>query len=216
MTEIEPTKIEPTPAETTKVEAAPVETTPVAPTQGETPQVETKWYALQAYAGYEQKVKLLIQEQLALKKLGDFVSEIFIPTEEVTTKKGDKVRVSQVTYYPGYIFIRCQLTDELSHVLRDVPRVSGFIGSDQAHPQPVPENEIIGIRGQITEGIKQQELDSTYRVGQQVVVIEGPFADFNGVIDEVDPEHNKLTVLVSIFGRSTPLELGFDKVRLQE
>ena len=179
-------------------------------------ELEPKWYALQAYAGYEQKVKRMIQEQLALKTMGDLVEEIFIPTEEVTTKKGDKVRTSEVTYYPGYIFIRCRLTDELSHVLRDVPRVSGFIGSDQAHPQPVPDAEINGIRGQIKDGIKQQELDSTYRAGQQVVVIEGPFADFNGVIDEVDPEHNKLTVLVSIFGRSTPLELGFDKVRPQE
>ncbi len=179
-------------------------------------EIETKWYTLQAYAGYEKKVKLLIEEQLQLNNMKDLVEEIFIPTEEVTTKKKDKTRVQQVTYYPGYIFIRMKLTDALSHVLRSVPRVSGFIGSDQKNPKPVPEKEILGIRGQIKEGVKQQEIDSTYSVGQKVVVIEGPFADFNGVIDEVDPEHNKLTVLVSIFGRSTPLEVGFDKVRLQD
>ncbi|MDX2470323.1 MAG: transcription termination/antitermination protein NusG [SAR324 cluster bacterium] len=175
-----------------------------------------KWYALQAYAGHEQKVKLLILEQLELTGLTSMVEEIFIPTEEVTTKKKDKIRVSNVTYYPGYIFIRARLSDELSHVLRSVPRVSGFIGQDQAHPLPVAEKEINAIRGQIDQGVKQQEIDSTYTIGQKVFVVEGPFADFSGIIDKVDPEHNKLSVLVSIFGRSTPLELTFDKVKLEE
>ena len=175
-----------------------------------------KWYALQAFAGYEQKVKILIEEQLELKDMKSLIGEIFIPTEEVTTKKGEKTRVQNVTYYPGYIFIHMELTDALSHVLRDVPRVSGFIGSDQKNPLPVSDDEIGKIKGQISEGVKQAEIDSTFTIGQNVVVIEGPFAEFNGVIDEVDVEHNKLVVLVSIFGRSTPLELGFDKVRLQE
>ncbi len=179
-------------------------------------EIPSKWYALQAYAGYEKKVEIMIREQLTLHHMNHLVEEIFIPTEEVTTKKKDKVRISKVTYYPGYIFIRAKLTDDLSHVLRSVPRVSGFIGADQKSPLPVADKEIAAIRGQIDEGIKQQEIDSTYRIGQKVVVIEGPFAEFNGIIDQVDPEHNKLTVLVSIFGRSTPLELGFDKVRLQE
>ncbi|MBU2514839.1 transcription termination/antitermination protein NusG [bacterium] len=177
--------------------------------------VEYKWYILQAYAGYEQKVKSLIEEQLRLKKLEELVDEIFIPSEEVTTKKRGKTRKSNVTYFPGYILLRMHLTDELWHVLRDIPRVSGFVGSDQKNPQPVPESELTDIRQQIESGIKQKEIDSTFSIGQTVIVIEGPFAEFNGVIDAVDREHNKLTVLVSIFGRATPLELDFDKVRLE-
>jgi transcription termination/antitermination protein NusG len=176
---------------------------------------ENKWYILQAYAGYEQKVKSLIEEQLRLKKMEELVEEIFIPSEEVTTKKRGKTRTSNVTYFPGYILLKMNLTDDLWHVLRNVPRVSGFVGSDQKNPQPVPEGELADIRQQIESGLKQKEIDSTFSVGQAVTVIEGPFAEFNGVIDAVDRDHNKLTVLVSIFGRATPLELDFDKVRLE-
>lgn len=174
-----------------------------------------KWYILQAYAGYEQKVKSMIDERLRLRKMTELVEEIFIPSEEVTTKKKGKARTSNVTYFPGYILIKMKLTDDLWHVLRDIPRVSGFVGSDQKNPQPVPERELADIRQQIQSGIKQAEIDSTFSVGQTVTVVEGPFAEFNGVIDAVDREHNKLTVLVSIFGRATPLELDFDKVRLE-
>ncbi len=175
---------------------------------------ENKWYILQAYAGFEQKVKLLIEKQLKSRKMESLVEEIFIPSEEVTTKKKGKARTSQVTYFPGYILIKMNLTDDLWHVLCDIPRVSGFIGGDQKNPLPVPEKELAGIREQIQSGIKQAEIDSTFSAGQSVVVIEGPFAEFNGVIDTVDRDHNKLIVLVSIFGRATPLELDFDKVRL--
>lgn len=175
---------------------------------------EFKWYILQAYAGYEEKVKSLIEEQLRVKKMTELVEEIFIPSEEVTTKKKGKTRKSQVTYFPGYILIKMQLTDDLWHVLKGIPKVSGFVGGDQKNPLPVPEKELAGIREQIESGIKQAEIDATFSAGQTVVVIEGPFAEFNGVIDAVDREHNKLTVLVSIFGRATPLELDFDKVRL--
>jgi len=173
-----------------------------------------KWYIVQAYSGYEEKVRILLNEQLRLRHMEELIEEIFIPSEEVTTKKGDKVRISKVTYFPGYILIKMNLTRDLWHVIRDVPKVSGFVGGDQTNPRPVSESELSSIRGQIESGIKQQEIDSTYTVGQTVAVIDGPFAEFNGIIDEVDKEHNKLTVLVSIFGRSTPLELGFDKVRL--
>ncbi len=176
---------------------------------------EYKWYILQAYAGFEQKVKSMIEEQLRLKNKTELVEEIFIPSEEVTTKKRGKARTSQVTYFPGYILVKMILTDDLWHLLRGIPRVSGFVGSDQKNPQPIPEKELTDIRAQIESGIKQKEIDSTFAVGQTVTVIEGPFAEFNGVIDAVDREHNKLTVLVSIFGRATPLELDFDKVRLE-
>jgi transcription termination/antitermination protein NusG len=175
---------------------------------------ENKWYILQAYAGFEQKVKLLIEKQLKARKMEPLVEEIFIPSEEVTTKKKGKPRITHVTYFPGYILIKMNLTDDLWHLLCDIPRVSGFVGGDQKSPLPVPEKELADIRDQIQSGVKQAEIDSTFSTGQNVVVIEGPFAEFNGVIDTVDREHNKLIVLVSIFGRATPLELDFDKVRL--
>ena len=183
-------------------------------TEEKSSELEFKWYILQAYATHEEKVKRLIQEQLLIKKMGHFVEEIFIPSEEVTTKNKGKTKVSMVTYFPGYILIKMQLTDDLWHLLKDVPKVSGFVGGTQKNPLPLPESELDGIYNQIKSGIKQKEVDSTYSVGQTVIVVEGPFAEFNGVIDVVDGEHSKLTVLVSIFGRATPLELGFDKVRL--
>lgn len=177
---------------------------------------EYKWYILQAYAGHENKVKQLIESQLKVKKMTELVEEIFIPSEEVTTKKNGKTRTNHVTYFPGYILIKMQLTDNLWHVLRSVPKVSGFIGGEQNNPLPVSEKELAEIRGQIQSGLKQAEIDSTFSSGQKVLVIEGPFAEFNGIIDAVDQERSKLTVLVSIFGRSTPLELEFDKVKLAE
>ncbi len=180
------------------------------------PDTDFKWYILQAYAGYEKKVKQLIEEQLQLKKMSELVDEIFIPAEEVITKKQGKKKISQVTYFPGYILIHMTLTSDLWHLLKDIPKVSGFVGGEQKNPLPVPDKELNDIRGQIESGVKQAEIDSTYTSGQTVVVTEGPFADFNGVIETIDAEHSKLTVLVSIFGRSTPLELGFDKVRISE
>ncbi|MDH5560883.1 MAG: transcription termination/antitermination protein NusG [Deltaproteobacteria bacterium] len=178
------------------------------------PDAEKKWYILQAYATHEEKVKKLILEQLKINKMEDLVEEIFIPSEEVTTKKNGKEKTTKVTYFPGYILIKMQLNDDLWHLLKNVPKVSGFVGGDQKKPIPLSQKELDDINKQIQSGIKQAEIDSTYSIGQTVVVIEGPFAEFNGVIDEVDAEHSKLTVLVSIFGRATPLELGFDKVRL--
>lgn len=177
---------------------------------------EYKWYILQAYAGYENSVRRLIEGQLKARKMTNSVEEIFIPSEEVTTKKSGKTRTNRITYFPGYILIKMKLSSDLWHLLRSVPKVSGFVGGDQSNPLPVSDKELNDIKAQIQSGIKQAEIDSTYSIGQKVVVVEGPFAEFNGIIDTVDQEHSRLTVLVSIFGRSTPLELEFDKVRLSE
>ncbi|MGK0288687.1 MAG: transcriptional antiterminator NusG [bacterium] len=173
-----------------------------------------RWYILQAYAGHETKVQKLIEEQLRLNHCEDLIEEIFIPSETVTRRRGGKEKIAQVTYFPGYILIKMRLTPELWHVLKGVPKVSGFVGGTQKDPIPISEEELNKIRQQIEKGTKQMELDSTFQVGQGVSVVEGPFADFNGVIDEVDAERNKVTVLVSIFGRATPLELDFDKVKI--
>ncbi len=172
---------------------------------------EKKWYILQTSAGYEARVKLLIEKELKLQGQDAFVEEIFIPSEEVTSKKNDKTR--KVTYYPGYIFIKMIISPDLISLLRGINRVSGFIGGTKENPVFVPESEINKILDQIQNGIKQTEADSTFQVGDKIIVIEGPFAEFNGTIDNVDKEHSKLSVLVNIFGRPTPLELSFDKVK---
>lgn len=172
------------------------------------------WYVLQTYAGSEKKTEHLILEQLRLQNLESLVEEIFIPSEQVKTKHHGKEYKKTITYFPGYMWIKMQLVPEVWHLLTSIPRVSGFIGGTPMHPKPISEAEMEKIRAQIREGKKQAEIDSTYQVGQSVRVIEGPFADFNGTIEVVDSERNRLTVSVSIFGRSTPLEIEFDKVKL--
>lgn len=171
------------------------------------------WYTLQVYAGQEEKVKKLIQEQLLLKKMVEFVDEIFIPSEKVTTKKEGKEKSREIKYYPGYMLIKMKLTDDLWHLFNDIPKVSGFIGGKKKDPLPVSESEVEAIRGRIKSGAKQAEINASFTKGETVLVIEGPFADFNAIIDSVDTETNKLTVLVNLFDRSIPLELDFDKVR---
>lgn len=176
--------------------------------------IQPRWYILQTYAGYEKRTKQLILEQLQLQNLSTFIEEIFIPSEQVTTKRHGKEYKKTITYFPGYILIRMQLVPSVWHLLTNIARVSGFIGGTPTKPEPISEKEMESIRAQIRAGKKQAEIDSTYQVGQSVRVIEGPFADFNGTIEVVDSKRNRLTVSVSIFGRSTPLELEFDKVKL--
>jgi len=118
-----------------------------------------------------------------------------------------------VIYYPGYVLVKAKLTDELWHLLMDVPRVAGFVGGTNRDPKPLQESELGDIRSQMTQGIRQAAIRDEFEVGQQVVVIDGPFANFGGRIDEVNVEKSKLRVLISILGRSTPVELDFDKVK---
>lgn len=177
---------------------------------------EYKWYIIQAYAGQEAKVQKVLEKQLAIKGMSDLVEEIFIPSEVVTKKKMGKERTVKLTYYPGYILVKMNLTPDLWHVIKDTPKVSGFVGGTQKDPLPLKEKELEAIRNQIDAGSRQAELNSTFQKGQSVRVVEGPFADFNGVVDEINNERNKVTVLVTIFGRTTPLELDFDKVNANE
>jgi len=175
-----------------------------------------KWYILKAAGGYEKKVAIWLRERLAKNNLEHLVEEVFIPAEEVTIKKHGKETKKTITYYPGYVIIKMELTDQLWHLLREVPKTSGFVGGTQQKPAPITEQELQGIKGQISSGMKQAELNSTFQAGQSVRIIEGPFAEFNGEIDSVDMERSKLTVKVSIFGRATPIELDFDKVKTNE
>ena len=172
-----------------------------------------KWYILQAYAGYEGKVEQTINEKLRIKGIEHLVDEIFIPSEDIIrTKDGKKRKVNQ-KYFPGYVMIRMELTSELWHLLMDVNRVSGFIGGTQKDPLPLDERELEEIRSQVDEGFQQKATEDEFTVGQQVTITEGSFGNFSGIIDEVNLERRKLKVLVSIFGRPTPVEVEFDNVK---
>ena len=174
---------------------------------------KAKWYILQAYAGYEMRVENTIREKLKISKLEELVEEIFIPTEEIVRTKGGKKRKINQKYFPGYVLIQMELTPELWHLLMNVERVSGFVGGSAKQPLPLDEKELDGIRVQISDGFQQAAEEEEYHVGQKVMIIEGPFNNFNGVIDEISRERKKLKVLVSIFGRPTPVEVEFDKVK---
>ena len=174
-----------------------------------------KWYILQTYSGFEHRVEKTLQEKLKVTQLEDLVEEVFVPSEDVERVKNGKKRKTHVIYYPGYVLIKVKLTDELWHLLMSIPRVSGFVGGTNRDPQALEEEELGMIRNQMTQGIRQAVLKEEFDVGQQVVVIDGPFANFSGKIDEVNQEKNKIRVLISILGRSTPVELDFEKVKAQ-
>ena len=172
-----------------------------------------KWYILQAYSGYEGRVEQTIREKLRIKEIAHLVAEIFIPSEDITrTKEGKKRKVNQ-KYFPGYVLIHMELTPELWHLLMDINRVSGFIGGTQKKPLPLDEKELEEIRSQVNEGFQQKATEDEYSVGQKVTITEGSFGNFSGTIDEVNLERRKLKVLVSIFGRPTPVEVEFENVK---
>ena len=172
-----------------------------------------KWYILQAYAGYEGRVEQTIKEKLKIEGLEHLVDEIFIPSEDIVrTKDGQKRKVNQ-KYFPGYVLVRMELTPELWHLLMEINRVSGFIGGTQKNPLPLDDAELEKIRSQISEGSQQKATEDEFIVGQKVTITEGSFGNFSGIIDEINQERRKLKVLVSIFGRPTPVEVEFDKVK---
>ncbi len=172
-----------------------------------------KWYILQAYSGYEGRVEQTIQEKLKIEGLQHLVDEIFIPSEEVIrTKDGKKRKVNQ-KYFPGYVLVHMELTPALWHLLMDVNRVSGFIGGTQKNPLPLDERELEAIRSQVNERFQQKATEEEFSLGQKVTITEGSFGNFSGTIDEINLERRKLKVLVSIFGRPTPVEVEFEKVK---
>ena len=187
------------------------ETESQEPVKHQNPNV--KWYILQAYSGYEGRVEQTIREKLRIKGIEHLVDEIFIPSEDITrTKEGKKRKVNQ-KYFPGYVLIHMELTPELWHLLMDVNRVSGFIGGTPQKPLPLDEKELEEIRSQVNEGFQQKATEDEFSVGQKVTIIEGSFGNFSGTIDEVNLERRKLKVLVSIFGRPTPVEVEFENVK---
>lgn len=169
------------------------------------------WYIVHVYSGFEGKVKQALEERVKTSGHADKFGEVLIPSETVVEmKKGEKKSRSK-KFFPGYIFVRMELDNETWHVIKQTPKVTGFVG-DSTNPPSVPEDEVLRITQQIKEGKLKPKLTIEFEKGESVRVKEGPFANFNGTVDEVQPEKGRLKVLVSIFGRSTPIDLEFGQV----
>lgn len=167
------------------------------------------WYVVHTYSGYEEKVKFSIEDKVQKKNLKDRIDRILIPTERVIELRGGKKRESDRKFYPGYILVEMDLDDETWHLVRSTPRVTGFVGGTK--PVPIPEEEVEIILQQLEKGPTQQ-VKTQFQKGENVRIIDGPFSSFVGYIDEVDMDHGRLKVMVSIFGRQTPVELNFFQV----
>jgi transcriptional antiterminator NusG len=169
-----------------------------------------QWYVIHTYSGYENKVKASIEERLQAAGLQDQVSQILVPTEEVVEVRGGKKRISPRKFFPGYLLIEMEMSEEVWYLIKDTPRVTSFLGGNT--PTPLSEEEVQEIIAQIRGETTKPKPKVVFSTGESVRVIEGPFSNFTGVIEEVNPERGKVKVMVSIFGRATPVELDFLQV----
>src|SRR5512143_1382750 len=167
------------------------------------------WYVVHTYSGYEEKVKLSIEGKVEKKDLKEKITRILIPTEKVIELRAGKKRESDKKFYPGYILVEMDLDDETWHLIRSTPRVTGFVGGTK--PVPIPEEEVEIILQQLEKGPAPQ-VKTQFQKAENVRIIDGPFTNFVGYVDEVDMDHGRLKVMVSIFGRQTPVELHFFQV----
>ncbi|HFB4786167.1 TPA: transcription termination/antitermination protein NusG [Neisseria gonorrhoeae] len=171
-----------------------------------------KWYVVQAYSGFEKNVQRILEERIAREEMGDYFGQILVPVEKVVDIRNGRKTISERKSYPGYVLVEMEMTDDSWHLVKSTPRVSGFIGGRANRPTPISQREAEIILQQVQIGIEKPKPKVEFEVGQQVRVNEGPFADFNGVVEEVNYERNKLRVSVQIFGRETPVELEFSQV----
>ena len=170
-----------------------------------------RWYVVHVYSGFERKVAQSIREQAQQKGLADMIAEVLVPTEEVVElRRGAKVNAER-KFLPGYVLIKMEMNDETWHLVKNTPKVTGFLGA-KGKPAPIPESEINHVQTQVKEGIERPKPAIIFEVGEQVRVSDGPFTSFNGMVEEVDEEKGRLKVAVSIFGRATPVELEYSQV----
>ncbi len=169
------------------------------------------WYIVQAYSGFEKKVVESIKEELKKKKLTEKLEKILVPTHQVTEVKKGKRTKKDKKFFPGYVLIKIDLDKQIYHMIKNLQKVSGFLGSADK-PTPISDEEIKRILGQVSESAVTQKSGISFEIGEKVKVCDGPFASFNGLIEEIDEEKSRLKVSVSIFGRATPVDLEFNQV----
>lgn len=171
-----------------------------------------RWYVVHAYSGMEKSVRRALLERIDRMGMKDRFGEILVPTEEVVEVKAGQKSVTERRFFPGYILVEMEMTDETWHLVRNTPKITGFIGGKSNKPTPIPQHEIDKLLQQMQDGVDKPRPKVSYEVGELVRIKEGPFADFNGNVEEVSYDKSRLRVLVTIFGRSTPVELEFGQV----
>ena len=170
------------------------------------------WYVVQAYSNYEKRVKETLEQNIRLANMEEKFGDILVPSEEVVEMRDGQRRKTERKFFPGYVLVEMEMDDDSWHLVRRTNRVLGFVGGTNEQPAPITEKEVDRIMNRIQAGADKPRPKTLYEVGEVLRVIDGPFSDFDGVVEEVNYEKNRLKVLVSIFGRSTPVELGFGQV----
>ncbi|AQR63789.1 transcription termination/antitermination protein NusG [Aquaspirillum sp. LM1] len=171
-----------------------------------------RWYVVHAYSGFEKSVQKALKERIDRENMQDRFGKILVPVEEVVDMKNGKRSLTERKFFPGYVLVEMEMTDESWHLVKSTPKVTGFVGGTANRPAPIPQKEVDAIMQQMQEGVEKPKPKILFEVGERVRVIDGPFTDFNGSVDEVNYERNKLRVSVQIFGRDTPVELEFSQV----
>ena len=171
-----------------------------------------RWYVVQAFSGYEKSVKRSLEERIVRYNMETSFGEILVPTEEVVEMRDGKKRRSERKFFPGYVLVQMEMDDDSWHLVKDAPRVLGFIGGKKDQPAPITDKEVDSIMSRIKEGTDKPRPKVLFEAGELVRIVDGPFNDFNGVVEEVDYDKSRMRVSVSIFGRSTPVDLQFIQV----
>jgi transcriptional antiterminator NusG len=171
-----------------------------------------KWYVVHAYSGFEKQVKRSLEERVKLEGLEEQFGSILVPTEEVVEMKAGQRRKSERKFFPGYVLVEMEMNDKSWHLVRDCPKVMGFIGGKADKPAPISDSEASAILNRVEDSTEKPKPKTLFEPGEVVRVVDGPFADFNGVVEEVNYDKSRLQVAVLIFGRSTPVELEFSQV----
>jgi len=171
-----------------------------------------RWYVIHAYSGFEAQVKRSLEERVKRAGMEELFGPVLVPTEEVVEMRGGQQRKSERKFFPGYVLVKMEMTDDSWHLVKSVPKVMGFIGGTGDKPAPIPDKQADAILQRVQEGVEKPRPKTLYEPGEVVRVVDGPFTDFNGVVEEVDYEKNRLKVSVLIFGRSTPVDLEFGQI----
>lgn len=171
-----------------------------------------RWYVVHAYSGFEKQVQRSLKERIERAGMQDQFGEVLVPTEEVVEMKKGVKRKSERKFFPGYVLVEMEMNEDTWHLVKDVPKVMGFIGGKQDRPAPISQKEAEAILNRVAEGVDKPRPKVLFEPGEMVRVIDGPFNDFNGTVEEINYEKSRLRVAVSIFGRSTPVELDFQQV----
>jgi transcriptional antiterminator NusG len=171
-----------------------------------------RWYVVHAYSGFEKTVQRTLRDRIDRSELTDQFGEILVPVEEVVEMKAGQKNISERKFYPGYLLVQMEMTDETWHLVKSTPKVTGFVGGSANKPTPITDKEVENIRQQVQEGVEKPKPKVLFEVGEAIRVKEGPFTDFHGNVEEVNYDKNKLRVSVLIFGRATPVELDFGQV----